>query len=123
MLATTETVTHQTAATTAASIHLHHQGEVVQTPLGSFAETPGVAGLAVLVPQQGLAEFFPADDQPLSTLGPIAATAAATGWDVAVLVPSERMGDAHRELRGFPLVLQAWWDEGDRICFGGPEVA
>lgn len=123
VLATTETITHHAAATAATSIHMHYEGEVVQTPLDAFTGVVGLDGVAVLAPQQGIVEFFPSDRQPLSSLGPVAASVTADGWDVAVLVPSERMGDAHRSLRGFPVHLQAWWDGGDRICFGGPEVA
>ena len=29
-------VTHETAATTAASIHLHYEGAVIETPLAAF---------------------------------------------------------------------------------------
>lgn len=123
VLATTETITHHTAATAAASVHMHYEGEVVQTPLDAFTGIGGLDGVAVLAPRQGVVEFFPSERQPLSSLGPIAASVTAEGWDVVVLVPSPRMGDAHHALRGFPVHLQAWWDDGDRICFGGPEVA
>ena len=122
VLATPTTITHHVAATEAASIQMHYEGEVVETPLGSFAGVEGIDGVAVLAPNQGLVEFFPGDRQQLATLGPVAALAAASGWRVAVLVPTERMGDAHMSLRGFPLHLQSWWPEGDHIRFGGPEV-
>ncbi len=122
VLTAPDTITHQTAATVAASIHMHYEGEVVETPLGSFVGIGGLDGVAVLAPNQGLVEFFPGHRQPLSTLGPISTSVAASGWRVAVLVPAERMGDAHQSLRGFPLHLQSWWTDGDRICFGGPEV-
>ena len=115
-------ITHQTAATVAASIHMHYDGEVVETPLGSFIGIEGIDGVAVLASSQGLVEFFPGQDQPLGTLGPIAASVVSSGWRVAVVLPAERLGDAHRSLRGFPLSLQAWWLDGDRIHFGGPEV-
>jgi hypothetical protein len=123
VLAATETITHHTAATAATAIHMHYEGEVVQTQLDAFTGVLGLDGIAVLAPQQGLVEFFPSDEQMLHGLGPVAAVVAASGWNVAVLVESRRMGEAHRALRGFPLQLQAWWDAGDRICFGGPEVA
>ncbi len=117
-----ETITHHRAATEAASIHMHYEGEVVETPLASFVGIGGLDGVAVLAPTQGVVELFPGDRQHLPTLGPIAASVAASGWRVAVVIPAERMGDAHQSLRGFPLHLQSWWSEGDRICFGGPEV-
>lgn len=122
VLATRETITHQTAATVAASIHMHYEGEVVETPLASFAGRDGLGGVAVLAPSQGLVEFFPSEEQALAPLGRLAAAAAASGWRVAVVVPSVRMGDAHQSLRGFRLDLQCWWTDQDRICFGGPEV-
>jgi len=106
----------------AASIHMHYEGEVIETPLGSFAGSDDLGGVAVLAPTQGLVEFFPSDDQALSFLGPVADEAVASGWRVVVIVPSERMGDAHRSLRGFRLGLQCWWAEQDRVCFGGLEV-
>jgi len=122
VLAAPIAITHQVAATEAASIHMHYEGEVVETPLGSFVGVDGIDGVAVLAPDQGLVEFFPGDRQHLATLGPVAALVAASGWRVAVLVPTERMGDAHQSLRGFPLHLQSWWSDGDNVCFGGPEV-
>lgn len=123
MLATTETITHHAAAGAASAIHLHYEAEVVQTALDAFTGVGGLDGVAVLAPHQGVVEFFPSDRQSLAALGPVAASVTADGWNVAVLVSSERMGDAHRELRGFPVQLQSWWDDGERICFGGPEVA
>ena len=122
VLAAPVAITHRIAATQAASIHMHYEGEVVETPLGSFVGVGGIEGVAVLAPNQGLVEFFPGDRQHLAPLGPVAASVAASGWRVAVLVPTERMGDAHQSLRGFPLHLQSWWPEGDHIRFGGPEV-
>jgi len=122
VLATRDAVTYEAAATVAASIHMHYEGEVVETPLGQFAGVGGLTGVAVLAPGQGLVEFFPSGHQSLLSLGPVAASAVASGWRVAVIVPTDRMGDAHGSLRGYPLDLQCWWADGDRICFGGPEV-
>ncbi len=122
VLAPVQSVTHSTAASVAASIHMHYEGEVVETPLGSFAAVSGLDGVAVLASGQGVVEFFPSGRQELAPLGPVAAAAVAVGWRVAVLVPADRMGDAHNALRGCALHLQAWWNDGDRICFGGPEV-
>ena len=122
VLAPAQTVTHATAASVAAAIHMHYEGEVVETPLASFAGSPGLEGIAVLAANQGLVEYFPASDQALPPIREAAAAASAAGWRVAVLVPSDRMGDAHSALRGCSLHLQAWWTDGDRICFGGPEV-
>lgn len=101
---------------------MHYEGEVVETPLDSFTGIGTLDGVAVMAPNQGVVELFPGERQALEALGPVASSVAAEGWKVAVLVSARRMGDAHRVLRGRPLHLQAWWHDGDRICFGGPEV-
>lgn len=115
-------VTHETAATTAASIHLHYEGAVVETPLAGFTGAPELSGVAVLAPEQGLVEWFPHDAQSLVALGDHAAAAVGAGWRVAVLIPAGRMGEAHRALRGVPVTLQPWWPDGEHVRFGGPEV-
>jgi hypothetical protein len=101
---------------------MHYEGEVIETPLDSFSGVSGLSGVAVLAPAQGLVEFFPSDGQTLVGLGAVAIEAVASGWQVAVIAPAERMGEAHRSLRGLPLHLQCWWADGDHIRFGGPEV-
>lgn len=113
---------HQTAATTAASIHLHYEGAVVETPLGAFAGRPQLSGVAVLAPEQGLVEWFPDDAQDLLSLAPAVDEAVGAGWRVAVLIPARRMGEGHRALRGHEVTLQPWWGDGERVRFGGPEV-
>ena len=115
-------VTHETAATTAASIHLHYEGAVIETPLGAFAGVAELSGVAVLAPEQGLVEWFPDADQELRPLAALAAEAVGAGWRVAVLIPAFRMGEAHRALRGIELTLQPWWADGESVRFGGPEV-
>lgn len=122
VLAPTRTITCRVAASAAAAVHMHYEGQVVETPLGSFTDSSGLDGIAVLAPNQGLVEFFPAERQSLESLGAAASAAVAAGWRVGVLVATHRMGEAHRLLRGRPLHLQAWWHDGDRVCFGGPEV-
>lgn len=114
--------THETAATTAASIHLYYEGSVIETPLAGFTGVPDVSGVAVMAPEQGVVEWFPHPAQDLGRLAALATETAATGWRVAVLVPSARMGEAHRALRGAPVTLQPWWTDGERVRFGGPEV-
>ena len=112
---------HRVAATTAASIHLHYEGAVIETPLAAFVEDPALDGVAVVAPERGLVEWFPSDDQSLTALvGPSRVNAA--DWDVSVIVPASRMGEAHRALRGAPITLQPWWSDDDGVRFGGPEV-
>lgn len=115
------TIDHRTAATVAASIHLHYEGSVVETPLAGFTGID-VDGVAVLAPEQGLVEWFPHDDQPLDALCTPAHTIVGGGLAVGVLVPAARMGEAHRALRGTPVTIQPWWIDGESIRFGGPEV-
>lgn len=122
VLAATVTITHHAAATAATSLHMYHEGEVVQTPLRSFADDGALDGVVVIAPQQGLVELFPADHQGLGELRPVASEALAQGWRVAVLVRAERMGEAHAALRGTPAHLQAWWPDGEQVRFGGPEL-
>ena len=47
---------------------------------------------------------------------------AGRGWEVVVLVPCNRVGDAHNSLRAAPCVLQPWWMDGDGIWFGAFET-
>jgi len=121
MVLTAAAIDHRTAATTAASIHLHYEGSVIETPLATFAEDPVLDGIAVVAPERGLVEWFPSEDQSLIALvGPSRAHAA--DWDVSVIVPAARMGEAHRALRGAPITLQPWWSDDEGVRFGGPEV-
>lgn len=122
MVLTAPTTTdHQAAATTAASIHLQYEGSVIETPLSAFSGEPGLEGIAVVAPERGLVEWFPSGDQTLAALvGPLRASAA--DWNVSVIVPAGRMGEAHRALRGAPITLQPWWVDGENVRFGGPEV-
>ncbi len=122
MVLTTQRATHETAATTAASMHLYYEGSVIETPLAGFTGVADLSGIAVMAPEQGVVEWFPHPDQDLRPLASLAVETAGTGWRVAVLVPTARMGEAHRALRGAPVTLQPWWTDGERVRFGGPEV-
>ncbi|MDH3500173.1 MAG: hypothetical protein OEM97_08630 [Acidimicrobiia bacterium] len=57
---------------------------------------------------------------PTSLRSPIAVL-IDEGWVVTVLVPSERLGEAHHGLRGSECLLQPWWIEDDDLQFGGYE--
>lgn len=119
--APTRTVDHVAAATTAASIHLHYEGSVIETPLAAFADEPDLDGVAVLAPERGLVEWFPSESQELASLM-APSRVSSCDWAITVLVPAARMGEAHRALRGAPLTLQPWWPDGESVRFGGPEV-
>ncbi len=55
----TARATHETAATTAASIHLYYEGSVIETPLAGFTGVPDVSGVAVMAPEQGVDRSSP----------------------------------------------------------------
>jgi hypothetical protein len=117
-----EAIDHRAAAMTAASIHLHYEDSVVETPLGDATGVDGIAGVAVVATAQGIVEWFPHPDQGLDDLASAARSISGTGWTVTVIVRSDRMGEAHRALRGAPVILQPWWADGETVRFGGPEV-
>lgn len=112
---------HHAAAATAASIHLHYEGSVIETPLAAFTGEAGLDGVAVIAPERGLVEWFPSNAQKLAALA-APSRVGSCDWAVTVVVPAARMGEAHRELRGAPLTLQPWWPDGESVRFGGPEV-
>lgn len=58
---------------------------------------------------------------PESLRGPIAHL-VDEDWSVTVLVPCERLGEAHAGLRGADCLLQPWWIEHDDVHFGGFEI-
>lgn len=43
-------------------------------------------------------------------------------WQVQVLVPLARLGEAHRSLRGLPLKLQGYWLDLGQVRFGAEET-
>ena len=47
---------------------------------------------------------------------------AGRGWDVIVLVPCNRVGDAHAALRAAPCQLQPWWVDEHGVWFGAFET-
>lgn len=53
---------------------------------------------------------------------PIFRRLAVDGWQVHVLVPLERLGEAHRCLRGVDVMLQGWWTDDGGVHFGRPET-
>jgi len=120
--ATTERATHHTAASTAASIHLHYEGSVIETPLAGFTGNADLDGVAVVAPERGIVEWFPSDLQRLEPLAAVSRTSTGPEWQLSVIVPASRMGEAHRALRGSPVTLQPWWVDQEGVRFGGPEV-
>ena len=122
LTATTEQAAHRIAASTAASIHLHYEGSVIETPLAGFTGNPDLDGVAVVASERGIVEWFPSDRQRLEPLAAMSRASAGPEWQVSVIVPTSRMGEAHRALRGSPVTLQPWWSDDEGVRFGGAEV-
>ncbi len=47
----------------------------------------------------------------------------ADKWQLCALVPLALMGRAHEHLCENRFELQGWWFQGDRVAFGGIEIA
>ena len=68
--------------------------------------------IEVVVPRDADLSLYPAALDGLSR----------AGWDVWALIPTELLGPAHRHLRGVEITLQPWWQTGDGVLFGRPEL-
>lgn len=97
-------------------------GTVVETTLSEISEIEGIPGRVVVAADLGIAECLLLEGTDPAHLVPGIERLAAVGWEVTLVSPAARMGEAHRALRGSPARLQAWWREGDQLCFGVPEV-
>jgi len=53
----------------------------------------------------------------------VLAAKASDEWQLCALVPLALMGAAHERLSGHGFRLQGWWFQGDRVAFGGIEIA
>lgn len=53
----------------------------------------------------------------------VLAAKASDEWQLCVLVPLALMGAAHECLSDHGFRLQGWWLQGDRVAFGGLEIA
>lgn len=47
---------------------------------------------------------------------------AGRGYANYALVPMELLGEAHRALRGAPVLLQGFWEDEDGVHFWRPEI-
>ena len=77
---------------------------------------------AVVSADQRVAEIVVDDSVDLEQLAASAWALAGRGWDIVVLVPCDRIGDAHSSLRAAPCLLQPWWSDSDGIWFGAMET-
>jgi hypothetical protein len=94
---------------------------LADAPLAAtYPDVPG--SRSVVVPERRRCEIVLDDEAVVTDLIQVADALDADGWEVVVLLPSSRLGEAHAGLRGTPCTLQSWWWHGDRICFGGSEI-
>ena len=77
---------------------------------------------AVVAAEQRLAEIIVAEDTNLEQLAAASWALSGRGWDIIVLVPCGRIGDAHSSLRATPCQIQPWWSDADGIWFGALET-
>jgi hypothetical protein len=97
---------------------------VTEMPLIGIVDVPaGVGALRVVVSaSKHVVEIVLDADVDAASLAPAVWALEAKGWHAVVLVALERIGDAHRELRGTPCRLQPWWPSGDTMAFGSFEA-
>jgi len=67
-------------------------------------------------------EIITDDHHDLEQLASATWVLAGRGWDVTVLIPCNRVGDAHTSLRSAPCQLQPWWFDEHGVWFGAPET-
>lgn len=77
---------------------------------------------AVVAADLRVVEIVAEDGFDLERLAAAAWALSGRGWEVTVLVPCDRIGDAHASLRTTPCRLQPWWLDGDGIWFGAFET-
>lgn len=77
---------------------------------------------AIVAAEHRVAEIVAADGLDLERLAAASWALAGRGWDVTVLVPCDRIGDAHASLRSAPCRLQPWWQDSEGVWFGAFET-
>mgnify|MGYP001815120003 FL=1 len=77
---------------------------------------------AVVAAEPRVAEIVADAGSDLERLAAAAWALSGRGWDLIVLVPASRIGDAHSSLRSSPCLIQPWWSDADGIWFGALET-
>jgi len=77
---------------------------------------------AIVAADARVVEVVADDHLDLERLAAASWVLTGRGWDVTVLVPCNRIGDAHASLRAAPCTLQPWWIDADGVWFGGRET-
>lgn len=97
--------------------------EAHQAQLVEFVDVKDVGAMRTIAcPQRRTVEIVLDAELDAGSLVPGIWRLGQGGHAVVVLVALGRIGAAHPELRGVPCRLQAYWLEGERVCFGGFEV-
>ncbi len=109
----------------ALAIYRAHVEQAIEVPLGEMVdcEVPvDVARLSVVAAGDSrVAEIMLDETVVCDQLNRAIWSVAEQGWTANVVVPAERMGEAHHALRGIPCSLQPWWEDGTAINFGAHE--
>jgi hypothetical protein len=97
--------------------------DATEMTLAEVLGTPNAAGAvrAVVVPKLRIVEIVLDDESHPDTLANVAWTLDDRSWKLNVVLPLERLGEAHTALRGTPSTLQGWWYEDDAVRFAGFE--
>lgn len=97
--------------------------EVWLTELLSGSVPGDVGGIkAIAAGDLRVAEIVLPEEADCASLASAVWILSTRGWDVSVLLPSHRLGEAHAVLRSTPCRLQGWWLEDGEISFGNYET-
>jgi hypothetical protein len=97
--------------------------DATEMTLAEVLGTPHDAGAvrAVVVQKLRIVEIVLDDESHPDTLANVAWTLDDRSWKLNVVLPLERLGEAHTALRGTPSTLQGWWYEDEAVRFAGFE--
>ncbi len=99
---------------------------VQQMSLGELVDgallAPASNLATVVAGDMRVVEIIADDEFDLEQLASATWALSGRGWDVTVLVPCNRLGDAHMSLRAAPCSLQGWWFDEDGVWFGAHET-
>ena len=86
------------------------------------ARPEGLEGVRCIVASDVRVVEIAVDERAVEAVATAVWDLGGAGWDVVVLIPAARCGEAHATLRGAPCTLQPWWTADDAIAFGKPET-
>ena len=118
----TESATSRVALASAWS-HQRLAHLVIETSLAALIDEPAVESVAaIVVVELDTVEIVVDATVEWTLLEKATRRLAADFSKIVVLAPSAAMGDAHRQLRAAPAVLQQWWFEDAAVRFGCEEA-